>query len=175
MSGRLSRLPQWPCYACTANVLRLRPVPSPPMNLPAARSHRFKFLVVDDDPVVLAVMKERLNRMGYDVTVRQDALGTTQWVGTHQPDFVLLDISMPALSGGELTHLIKQRSRTRRVGVILFSSLPRDEVEEQVRSSGAVGGLSKQLTEEEFQWELERLMSKHAGALNSLPPDGNDR
>jgi CheY-like chemotaxis protein len=38
---------------------------------------RGKVLVVDDDPVILEVIKERLDAAGYDVYVRADALGTS--------------------------------------------------------------------------------------------------
>lgn len=120
-----------------------------------------KFLVVDDDPIVLAIVKERLESLGHHVTTRQDALGTTQWVSEHQPDFLLLDISMPALSGRELSQLLKQRDRTRSVGVILYSGLPREELEHQVRMAGAIGGISKADSEERFLSELQRIMARH--------------
>lgn len=122
--------------------------------------------MVDDDPVVLALVRERLEAAGHDVTTRVDALGTTQWVGTNQPDFVLLDVAMPALSGRELTQLLRQRDRTGRVGVILFSGLPNDELEHHVRLSGAAGGLSKSLPETAFRSELERIMKQHLASLH---------
>jgi CheY-like chemotaxis protein len=49
-------------------------------SLLAVHKTRTRFLVVDDDPVVLAIVKERLEVAGHEVTTRQDALGTTQWV-----------------------------------------------------------------------------------------------
>jgi CheY-like chemotaxis protein len=131
------------------------------------RSNRFKFLIVDDDPVVLTLIRERLEAAGHDVTTRQDALGTTQWVGANHPDFVLLDVSMPALSGRELTQLLRQRDRTGRVGVILFSGIPADELEHQVRLSGAAGGISKAVPEHQFRLELDRIIVRHLAASQS--------
>jgi PleD family two-component response regulator len=37
---------------------------------------RGKVLVVDDDPVILEVVRERLDAAGFDVYVREEALGT---------------------------------------------------------------------------------------------------
>jgi CheY-like chemotaxis protein len=121
--------------------------------------------VVDDDPVVLTIVRERLETAGFEVTTRQDALGTTQWVGANKPDFVLLDVSMPALSGRELTQLLRQRDLTSRVGIILYSGLPVEELEHHVRLSGAAGGISKSLSEVQFKSELERIMAKHLASF----------
>jgi CheY-like chemotaxis protein len=73
---------------------------------------------------------------------------------------VLLDVSMPALSGRELTQLLKQRASTRQVGVILYSGLPQEELEHQVRMAGAIGGICKADSEERFHSELQRLMAR---------------
>lgn len=134
------------------------------MNQRPATRNRAKFLVVDDDPVVLAIAQERLEAAGHDVTTRLDALGTTQWVGQHKPDFVLLDVSMPALSGRELSQLLRQRDSTRSVGVILYSGLPQEELQEQARKAGALGFISKADSEQRFLAELERIMARHSRA-----------
>src|SRR5687767_1271098 len=84
---------------------------------------RGKVLVVDDDPVILEVVRERLEAAGFDVYVREDALGTSQWVAREQPDFILLDVMMPALSGGELGQLLKRSTATNQTAVILHSSM----------------------------------------------------
>lgn len=76
--------------------------PSPKLDSLSKPRKRGKVLVVDDDPVTLEVVRERLSEAGYDVFVRADAIGTSQWVAREQPDFILLDVMMPALGGGEL-------------------------------------------------------------------------
>src|SRR5688572_16976714 len=96
-------------------------------------------LIVDDDPIVLEITRERLVAAGYDVYTREEAIGTSQWVSSHQPDFVLLDINMPALSGTELAMLIRRRESTRATAIILHSSLPEVELETLARTTGALG------------------------------------
>jgi CheY-like chemotaxis protein len=71
---------------------------------------------------------------------------------------------MPALSGRELTQLLRQRDRTRHVGVILYSGLPREELEHQVRMAGAIGGIPKAESEERFRSELDRIVARHLRA-----------
>lgn len=131
------------------------------VNAPSVTNRRRKILVVDDDPIILEVVRDRLASAGHDVHVRDAALGTTQWVAEHAPDFVLLDVSMPALSGRELGQLLKRGTSTRNAGVILFSGLPPEELEQVVRVSGALGGISKSDSEERFISELNRIMTRH--------------
>src|SRR5688500_602197 len=85
-------------------------------------SLRPRVLVVDDDPVTLEVVRERLETLGYVVTVRSEAIGTAQWIAQEQPEFVLLDVSMPALSGTGLAQILGRNSSTRSTAVILHSS-----------------------------------------------------
>src|SRR5262249_26271874 len=68
----------------------------------SSTTRRMRFMVVDDDPVVLEVTRERLSFMGYDVIVRESALGTSAAILRERPDVVLLDVNMPSLSGEQL-------------------------------------------------------------------------
>jgi CheY-like chemotaxis protein len=118
-----------------------------------------RVLVVDDDPVVLELVRGWLEDAGYAVEVRESALGTTQQVATEQPDVVLLDVMMPALSGGELAQLIRRHHRTSLAAVILHSSLEADELQSLVVKTGALGALSKTNDAERFVADFNRLMS----------------
>jgi DNA-binding response OmpR family regulator len=121
---------------------------------------RGKVLVVDDDPVILEVIKERLDSAGYDVYVRADALGTSQWVAREQPDFVLLDVMMPALSGGELGQLLKRSHTTNQTAVILHSSLSAEELKPVIQRTGAVGVIAKTHDGARFVAEFERITNR---------------
>jgi CheY-like chemotaxis protein len=114
---------------------------------------------VDDDPVVLELVRGWLEDAGYAVEVRESALGTTQQVATDQPDVVLLDVMMPALSGGELAQLIRRHHRTSLASVILHSSLDARELESLVTKTGALGALAKTNDAEQFVADFDRLMA----------------
>jgi DNA-binding response OmpR family regulator len=112
-------------------------------------------LVVDDDPIALDVARERLERMGYQVTVREHALGTSQWIVDHRPDYVLLDIAMPALSGEALGQLLRQRGAPPHV--ILHSSRATDELERLTARIGALGYITKASDDREFSSRFREL------------------
>lgn len=116
---------------------------------------RLTFLVVDDDPVALEVARERLESIGFDVSTRDQALGTSSYILQNRPDFVLLDVMMPALTGGELAQVLKRRAT--RTGVILYSSKPPGELRALAEATGALGSISKAFGDKEFTHEILRL------------------
>lgn len=121
---------------------------------------RGKVLVVDDDPVILEVVRERLDAAGFDVYVREEALGTSQWVAREQPDFVLLDVMMPALSGGELGQLLKRSAATSHTAVILHSSLGAAVLRPVIARTGAIGSIRKTHDGAQFIAEFEALAAR---------------
>jgi two-component system response regulator PrrA len=119
-------------------------------------------LVVDDDPVTLEVARERLERAGYTVVVRDVAIGTSEWIVEHAPDVVLLDESMPALSGSVVAQILKRRRL--RTTVILHSSLSREALADLARASGAAGAIQKTSSDTQFQREFERIVGRRRPA-----------
>jgi len=106
-------------------------------------------LVVDDDPIVLAVAEERLAALGYSVTTRDQVLGTSQWIVQNRPWVLLLDIMMPAMSGSELAAFLRRRGI--QTHIVLHSSKDMTELKRLVRSTGALGAIPKGLDDQEFE------------------------
>jgi DNA-binding response OmpR family regulator len=125
---------------------------------------RGKILVVDDDPVILEVVRERLEAAGYAVYVRVDAIGTSQWVAREQPDFVLLDVMMPALSGGELGLLLKRSHSTNQTAIILHSSLAQASLIPVIERTGALGAIAKTHDGAKFMADFENLVARMKSA-----------
>jgi len=117
-------------------------------------------LIVDDDPIVLEVTKERLEGAGYTVHTREEALGTSQWTAEFHPDVILLDINMPALTGVDLAQLLKKRRATKDVAIILYSSLDVGELQDKLSATGAVGAIQKTGDARRFLDSFERLIAR---------------
>lgn len=112
-------------------------------------------LIVDDDPIVLEAVGGILDRAGYQVTTRVQALGTSQWIAQHQPDYILLDVMMPALTGKDLALLLAKNELS--IGIILHSSLSGPELEKVLNETKALGAIQKTGDEKKFVAQFERL------------------
>jgi len=119
-----------------------------------------RVLVVDDDPVTLEVVRERLEALGYIVHLRSEALGTAQWIASEQPEYVLLDVSMPALSGTSLAQILGRNLSTQGTGVILHSSLEGAALQELATNVGALGAIEKTSDRARFQREFSRIAAR---------------
>jgi len=122
---------------------------------------KISFLIVDDDPVALEVARSRLERLGFEVFTRDRSLGTSNWILRHRPNFVLLDVVMPALTGGELAQVLKKRALG--TSIILHSSKEVSELAALVESTGALGALPKGLGESEFAHRVLRFVRQALG------------
>jgi two-component system response regulator BaeR len=117
-------------------------------------------LIVDDDPLTLEVLRERLESAGFEATVRDRSIGTSDVVAAEAPDFVLLDLHMPGLGGEQLGQLLQRHERTRETQIILHSSRPRDELDRIVGSMGVLGAIEKTADDERFLAQFLRLVRR---------------
>ncbi len=61
----------------------------------------------------------------------------------HRPDLVLMDVSLPGISGLEATRRIRSAPATAGVRVLLVSTYDADEFGDEIATCGAGGFLSK--------------------------------
>jgi len=88
----------------------LRPGGAVEEELEAAPTGTERVLFVDDEEVLAALGKQGLQLLGYRVTARSDAKEALEEIAHHPQDFDILvtDLSMPGLSGVELTQQVRK-------------------------------------------------------------------
>ena len=82
-----------------------------------------KILVVDDDPVIRRVLRERLVSAGFQVLEAADGAPGIALAKQERPVLILLDIMMPGQGGIETYHALRQEPATRDIPVIFLSAL----------------------------------------------------
>lgn len=83
--------------------------------------HRRSVLVTDDDPEQRALMRRVLEGIGFEVTLAPDGATALALSDARAFDLVLLDVSMPGLSGWEVAARLR-RTRDHAMGVIMLSA-----------------------------------------------------
>ncbi len=86
---------------------------------------RRTILVADDDPDHVAFVRQALTDLGFNVISAPDGPGCLRAAGAHDPDVILLDISMPGMTGWETAEKLRAEGKT--VPVIMISADPREE------------------------------------------------
>lgn len=82
----------------------------------APRSPRI--LIVDDDTVVRRLVRDGLEREGFEVAEADDGSAALAEVARCQPDLVILDLNLPLVGGFDVLHRLRE---TSMVPVILLS------------------------------------------------------
>lgn len=81
-----------------------------------------RVLVVDDDPLVVKVLRKPLERAGYDVNTASHGLEALKKVKEKRPDLIILDILMPLLDGFKVARLLKFDKRFKDIPIIVLTS-----------------------------------------------------
>ncbi|MBT6146595.1 MAG: response regulator [Gemmatimonadetes bacterium] len=95
-------------------------VEAPPTGDTQLPGGRERILIVDDEEMIRAVIGRILERLGYTVVLAQDGpSGVARYQeGLDQIDLVLLDLSMPQMSGIEVLEQIRQLNPDVRVIIL---------------------------------------------------------
>ncbi len=102
-----------------------------------------KLMLVDDDVTILALLEAMFEDEGFEVVCRKDALGTSVEIVREQPDVIILDLDMPALSGERLAVLLRDREITTNMKVVLYSSAGEARLKAVAVRLGAAAYVSK--------------------------------
>ena len=79
-------------------------------------------LVADDDPDILALVRFRLEREGYEVLSAPDGETALDLALARTPDLALLDVMMPRLDGYEVTRRLREHGPTTTIPIILLTA-----------------------------------------------------
>ena len=82
-----------------------------------------RILLVDDEPIVLRVMRRALEKEGYVVDVAVNGEDACAKISTSCPDVLVTDIEMPRMSGKELCLHIQETMPDRKFPIFVSTSL----------------------------------------------------
>ncbi|MDD2850998.1 MAG: response regulator [Desulfuromonadaceae bacterium] len=103
---------------------------------------RLKVLVVDDEPINVAVIESALEEE-YDVITAQNGFEAINLTGKQKPDLILLDVMMPELNGFDVCKIIKADTSFADIPVIFLTALNTRESESQALETGGIDYLIK--------------------------------
>jgi DNA-binding NtrC family response regulator len=111
-----------------------------------------KILIIDDSNTALVLMEYALKEAGYISFAASSVKEATKQIEKHSPDLILLDLSMPEISGYDF---LKRQSELHidHIPIIIVSAYDSVESIELTRKLGAVDFIAKPI-------RLDTLMDK---------------
>jgi DNA-binding response OmpR family regulator len=131
-----------------------------------------RVLVVDDDPLILEVLRTILDLEDVHVTTAGDGESALDLLADGPlPDVVVCDVTMPGISGLEVCRRLKAGTRTADVPVILLTARDRDEDRRAGRDAGCDDYLTKPFSPLAL---IERIVAITDGTARLAPNGGRD-
>jgi CheY-like chemotaxis protein len=119
-----------------------------------------KILLVDDSPTSRLTSRMILGRKSnYELVSASDGQEGLEMALTEKPDLILMDVTMPRMSGLEACRALKEQPATRQIPVILMTTRSEKSVAEQAYVSGCSDFMTKPVDEK----KLMALLKTHLG------------
>jgi diguanylate cyclase (GGDEF)-like protein len=127
-----------------------------------------RVLIVDDDPLVLAMMRELLERHDLEISTLTDPLLFWEKLEEVAPELLILDVDMPGVNGPELCRVVRSDSRWSGLAVIFVTAASDPATIEEIFRVGTDDYLPKPIVGPELVTRvsnrLERVRLHRAGA-----------
>ncbi|MFO7564635.1 MAG: response regulator [Enhygromyxa sp.] len=117
-----------------------------PFNVPTG-TEVGRILVVDDEPVVLELVRDVLKELShkFEVEVAKDAFDAGRLVVSFRPQLIFLDLMMPGVDGFEVCARLKKDPATANTEVIAITGYYTEANMERILAAGAAACLKKPL------------------------------
>jgi|SRR5436190_10378723 len=117
-----------------------------------------RILVVDDDKIIHTVIRAALGQHGYQVHSAFDSVQAAGIARQVKPALIVLDITMPGGGGFEAFRRLQMMSTTSQIPILVYTSLPHDQVVQRIPESATVVYLPKPSSPEVILASVQKLL-----------------
>lgn len=115
-------------------------------------------LIVDDLKMTQAVLRDIIEKMGYQPLLASNGKEALQVIQQTLPQLILMDVTMPEMSGYELCRILKSNKKTRDIPVIFVSAMFGSEERIKGFKAGAVDFITKPFDAMEVTMRVENYL-----------------
>ena len=138
---------------------------------------RYRFYVVDDDPIYTERMRRFLEAAGHAVTTANSSRQAMEEILNRPPDCLLLDVMMPEIDGLQMLKQLRNNSDFDNVTIVMVSGKAYEFDRQRARSFGADGYVTKPIASPDIVEKLtrileDRIMLSFWGVHGTLPVPG---
>ena len=129
-----------------------------------------RILVVEDSPDIRVLIRMLLESAGHEVSVAGDGREGIEAARRERPDLVIMDLSLPLLSGWEATRLIKSDPATSNTTVLAVTAHAMQGDRERALAAGCDGFLAKPIDGETFAATVASYLGRRETPAAREPP-----
>lgn len=134
-----------------------------------------RILIVDDDEDILLIVQTLLTNAGYAPILARNGREGIEQATALQPDVILLDVTMPQMSGWEVCATLKNLPETSSIPIVMLTV--KSEIKDLITGMqvGADDYITKPFTKRHLLETVERLLEPGEGPRSAfLPRDTGD-
>ena len=105
-----------------------------------------RILVVEDNKLDMKLLKDILERSGYETLQAEDGSEAINLAFACLPDLILMDIQLPEISGLQVTRRLRGDDRSRRIPIAAVTAFAMGWHEREALDSGCDAYISKPIS-----------------------------
>jgi len=121
---------------------------------------RAKILIVDDDADIVMMLEDRLQASGYDTVTASEGQQALDQIAHESPQLILLDLTLPKLSGLEVLKRLSQMKLSEPLPVIVMTAHGSIEAAVDAMKEGAYDFLTKPLDSEHLLIVIRKALER---------------
>ena len=125
-----------------------------------------KILLVEDNEMNRDMLSRRLERKGYTVVFALDGAEALARATSESPDLILMDMSLPVMSGWEVTRKLRLDPQMQRLPIIALTAHAMSSDRQEALDAGCDDYDTKPLDFLRLLSKMETLLQRNAMAAN---------
>lgn len=117
-------------------------------------------LVVEDERLIVGLLKETLEAEGYRVATALNGRDALQFALRETPHLIILDIMLPGIDGYEVIRQLRSHPKTMHVPIVILSALGRVADRTRAYDSDVDGYITKPFDTDELLAHMRRLLRR---------------
>ncbi|MGM0535699.1 MAG: response regulator transcription factor [Pseudomonadota bacterium] len=119
-----------------------------------------KVLVVDDEANIVLSLEFLMQQAGFDVDTAEDGESALSRIAASPPDLVLLDISLPGISGFDVLEQLRGDPDHARLPIIMLTAHGREVEREKGLALGADDYITKPFSTQALVEKVKTLLAE---------------
>lgn len=119
-----------------------------------------KVLVIEDNEDNMSLITFILHKNGYSTVWAETGKRGVELVVQEKPDFIILDIQLPDISGFEVLRLIRREEVDTTVPIIVMTSGAMSGDRQKILKAGCTGYIEKPIDAETVMAEIRKIIGE---------------